>query len=437
MPGRSPLDREILGLAAPALGALAAEPLYLLVDTAIVGHLGTTQLAALALAATVLSSLTGLCIFLTYGTTAQVARLHGAGEVRRAGQLAAQALWLALAVGFAILLVCVLLAGPVIALLGGEGETARLAERYLRISALGLPLALIALAGQGHLRGIGDLRTPLVIVAIAQVANALLEVLFVYGFDWGLDGSAAGTVIAQLGMGGAFAWHLLRAGGPGVDRRPVPELIRPLVKISWELFLRTAALLASFATASAVLARVGEPSLAAHQVAFGIFIFLALVLDAFAIAAQVLVGRALGRGDVDDAFAAGHRVILWSLGAGVLFGAVLLALGDVLPRAFTSDPAVLERAETLWPLFALMQPAAGVVFALDGILIGAGDTRFLAIAMLVAGPLTYVPIALLAYAMDWGIAGVWVGLLALMGMRLLALAVRFRGRRWAVAGAAR
>ena len=169
---RSPLDGEILRLAAPALGALAAEPLYLLVDTAIVGHLGTTQLAALALAASVLSTLTGLCIFLTYGTTAQVARLHGAGEEQRAGQLAAQALWLALAIGLAIAVICIALAGPMIHLIGGSGESSELAERYLRISALGLPLALIALAGQGHLRGIGDLRTPLIIVAAAQLANA-------------------------------------------------------------------------------------------------------------------------------------------------------------------------------------------------------------------------------------------------------------------------
>jgi putative MATE family efflux protein len=435
MPGRTPLDGEILRLAAPALGALAAEPLYLLVDTAIVGHLGTTQLAALALAATVLSTLVGLCIFLTYGTTAQVARLHGAGEVQRAGRLAAQALWLASAVGVALVVVCLVLAEPLIGLLGGDGEAGDLAARYLRLAALGLPFALIALAGQGHLRGIGDLRTPLVIVAVAQASNVVLEVLFVYGFEWGLDGSAIGTVIAQLGMGLAFARLLLRAGGPGVDRRPAPELIRPLVRISWELFLRTAALLAAFATASAVLARVGEPSLAAHQVAFGLFVFIALVLDAFAIAAQVLVGRALGAGDVGRAVAAGTRVIAWSLAFSCLIGLLLAALHDVLPRAFTSDPAVLDRAAALWPLLVLMQPAAGVVFALDGILIGAGDTRFLAVSMLVAGPLTYVPVALLALAQDWGIRGVWIGLLGLMGVRLLTLGLRFRGRRWAVAGA--
>jgi putative MATE family efflux protein len=206
------------------------------------------------------------------------------------------------------------------------------------------------------------------------------------------------------------------------------------VRISWELFLRSAALLISFLTASAVLARVGESSLAAHQIAFGIFIFIALVLDAVAIAAQVLVGRMLGAGDVAGAVAAGKRVIGWSLAFSLLVGFVLLLGRDVLPHAFTDDPAVIERAEVLWPLFILMQPLSGIVFALDGILIGAGDTRYLAIAMLVAGPLTYIPIALLALAEDWGIRGVWLGLLGLMFVRLLALAVRFRSRRWAIAG---
>ena len=433
---RSPADAEILRLAVPALGALAAEPLYVLVDTAIAGHLGTPQLAALALASTVLSTLVSLCIFLTYGTTAQVARLHGAGEVRQAGRLAAQALWLALAIGAALVVVCIALAVPLISGLGGEGHVGDLAERYLRLAALGLPCALVALGGQGHLRGTGDLRTPLVIVAAAQAANVVLELLLVYVLGWGLDGSAAGTVIAQLGMGAAFAVLLLRAGGPGVDRRPAPELIRPLIRVSGQLFVRSAALLAAFTTASAVLARVGAPSLGAHQIAFQIFIFLALVLDAVAIAAQVLVGRALGADDAAGAVGAGRRVVLWGFVAGCVFGAVLLALHDVLPRTFTSDPAVLDRTAALWPLFAAMQPAAGVVFALDGILIGAGDTRYIAIAMVVAGPLTYVPLALLALALHWGIVGVWAGLLALMGVRLLAMATRFHNRRWAVVGAA-
>ena len=203
-------DRDILRLAAPALGALAAEPLYLLVDTAIVGHLGTPQLAALALASTVLANLVALCIFLTYGTTARVTRLHGAGEDDEAAALGPQALWLALAAGVVVAGTVAALADPLVHALGGDGDVADMAVGYLRIASLGVPMALVALAGQGWLRGMGDLRTPLVIVVAANVVNVALELLFVYGFDWGLDGSAWGTVLAQLGMGAAFAIVLLR-----------------------------------------------------------------------------------------------------------------------------------------------------------------------------------------------------------------------------------
>jgi putative MATE family efflux protein len=432
---RSPQDRQIARLAIPALGALAAEPLYLLVDTAIVGHLGTSQLAALAIAATVLSTLVSLCIFLTYGTTAQVARLHGAGDGDRAGQLAAQSLWLAVGLGSALALACLALADPLVALLGGRGETAQAAARYLRISAIGLPPALVALAGQGYLRGVGDLRTPLVIVVAAQAANAVLELWLVYGLDLGLDGSAAGTVVAQLGMGAAFAWLLLRP--PATSRRPRRALLAPLVRISGELFARSAAILLAFVTASAVVARIGETSLGAHQIAMGLFVFSALVLDAIAIAAQVLVGRALGAGDAAAARAVALRTIGWSLAAGVVFAVVLVALRDVLPRAFTSDPMVVERAQAIWLMLALMQPLAAVVFALDGVLIGAGDTRYLAVSMLVGGVCVYVPIALLALELHWGVTGVWSGLLAFMAARLLTLGPRFARGRWAVTGAGR
>ncbi len=430
---RSVYDREIVRLAVPALGALAAEPLYLLADTAIIGNLGTPELAALALAAALLSTLVSLCIFLTYATTAQVARLHGAGEDARAGALAAQALWLALAIGLALTALLVAFAGPAIALLGGEGRVAALAERYVRISALGVPFALIALAGQGYLRGVSDLRRPLVVVVVANAVNVVLDLVFVYGFGWGLDGSALGTAIAQAGMGAAFVVFLLRAEAD--DRRPSWARTRPLVRTGGDLVVRTGALLGSFLVAGAVLARIGEASLGAHHIAFQLFVFLALVLDAIAIAGQVLVGRMLGAGDAAQAFAAARRMLVLSLAAGVLLGGALLAVMGVVPGLFTDDPAVIERAQEIWPLFALMQPAAAVVFALDGILIGAGDTRYLAVSMLVAGFGAYVPVALAALAFDWGIVGVWSGLLGLMAVRLLTLGVRFRGRRWAVTGA--
>jgi putative MATE family efflux protein len=423
---RSRYDGEILRLALPALGALAAEPLYLLADTAIVGHLGTPQLAALALAATVLSNVVALCIFLTYGTTARVTRLHGAGHDALAAALGPQALWLALAAGIVVGGAVAALAGPLVHLLGGDGHVADMAARYLRIASLGVPMALVALAGQGWLRGMSDLRTPLVIVVAANVVNVVLEVVFVYGLDWGLDGSAWGTVLAQLGMGCAFAAVLLRTFAP-------PDLarIRSLVSIGAQLFVRTAALLACFVVATAVCARIGTDSLAAHQIGFQLFGFLALVLDAIAIAGQVIVGRALGAGDVDDAVAAARRMLEWSLAAGLLIGAVFLALYDVVPRAFTSDPDVIDRAHAMWPLFCLMWPAAAVVFALDGILIGAGDTRFLAAAMVVAF-VAFLPLALAANT----ITVVWAALNVLMVVRLVTLGARFSRRRWALAGAA-
>ena len=382
-----------------------------------------------------LSAVVSLCNFLTYATTAHVARLHGAGREGDAGELAAQALWLALAIGCLLAAICAAAAAPLMTLLGGSGHVADLAARYLRISALGLPCALTALAAQGWLRGMSRLREPLVILVAANVLNVGLELLFVYGLDMGLDGSALGTVIAQLGMGAAFAALLLRAGGDGVSRRVTWRGIRALLSIGGAILIRTASLLGSFIVASAVCARFGAPSLGAHQIAFQLFVFLALVLDAIAIAGQVIVGRMLGAADAEGARAAAVRMLGWSLVVGCAFGVVLLALHDVLPRAFSGDQRVIDKAQVLWPLFALMQPAGAVVFALDGILIGAGDARYLAGAMVFAGLCVFMPISLAALHFDWGLAGVWWGLNALMIARLATLGFRFASGRWVVLGA--
>ena len=425
-----PLDREVFALAVPALGALAAEPLYVLVDTAIVGHLGTVQLAALAIAATLLSTAFTVFNFLTYGTTAQVARLHGAGRDREAAALGSQALWLAIGIGALLLALTVVGAPAAVRLMGGEDEVADGATTYLRIAALGAPFFMLAASGQGFLRGMGDLRTPLVILVAAHAVNVVLELLFVYGFGWGLAGSAWGTVIAQAGMGLAFFEVQRRAG----LEPPLLARMRPLIRIGAEIAVRTSALLASFLVASAVLARVSSPALAAHQIAFQLFIFLALVLDALAIAAQVMVGRALGAGDAVLARAAATRVILWSAVVGAGFGLVLVGLADVIPRAFTSDERVVEQAKEIWWLFAALMPLNGAVFALDGILIGAGDTRFLMWGMLISAAV-YVPVALLSLDQGWGITGVWWGLAGLIAMRALTCGLRFLGRRWVLTGA--
>ncbi|MGH3137673.1 MAG: MATE family efflux transporter [Gaiellaceae bacterium] len=429
---RSRYDREIARLALPALGALAAEPLYLLVDTAIVGHLGRSQLAALGIAFTVLGGLFAIFNFLQYGTTAQVARAGGAGEVETARRLGAQAVWLSLAFGIAVSALLAVLAEPLVSLMGGEGEAADYAVTYLRIAAVGFPAAFLALGGQGYLRGVADLRTPLLILIAGNVVNLVLEVLFVYGFNWGIEGSAWGTAIAQLGMGAAFIVVIVRRLHPG-EMRVQLALARRVLSLGKWIFIRTTALMGSFVLAGAVATRFGEASIAAHQVAFQLWIFLALVLDSVAIAGQIIVGRELGGGRRDEAYGAGERMIWLSVGLGVAFAALMLVLSNLLPRAFTGDAAVLDEAALLWPLFAIMQPLNGAVFALDGILIGAGDGPFLAGSM-VAAFVACAGVLIASLAGDWGIRGVWAALVILILVRLTLMTARFRRGRWLVTG---
>jgi putative MATE family efflux protein len=428
---RTSYDREILRLAVLALGSLAAEPLYVLADTAIVGHLGRSQLAALGISAIVLSGTFALFNFLTYGTTAQVARATGAQEHDTAHGLGVQALLLSLGAGVALAVVIAALAEPLTAAVGGDGKTADYAVLYMRIAVIGLPFAFVARGGEGYLRGLSNLRTPLVIFISANVLNIVLEVLFVYGFDWGIAGSAWGTVIAQVAMGLAFVvvmWPGLR-GRLRFDR----PLMQRLLTLGRHIFVRTASLYAAFVAAGAVAARFGDPSLAAHQVAIQLWIFLALLLDAVAIAGQVIVGRMLGAGDRDGAYDASIRMIWMSVAAGAVFGVIMLSLVDVVPRIFTSDAETLDRTRALWPIFALMQPLNGAVFALDGILIGAADGRYLMWSMLAAGAVSCV-VAIAALHFDWGIEGVWAALTVLILVRLVLMGHRFLGRRWLVTG---
>ena len=432
---RSPYDRQIMRLAVPALGALAAEPLYLLVDTAIVGHLGRSQLAALGIAGAILGGVFAIFNFLQYGTTAQVARAGGAGEAEVARRLGAQAVWLSLVFGVVVAGLVAVLADPLVSLMGGEGAAAEYAVTYLRIAAIGLPAAFLALGGQGYLRGVSDLRTPLVIVIVANGVNVVLEVLFVYVFDWGIEGSAWGTAIAQLGMGAGFLYAILR-GLKRAEALPQLALARRVLSLGKWIFLRTTALMGSFVLAGAVATRFGEASIGAHQVAFQLFIFLALLLDSIAIAGQIIVGRELGSGRREEAYAAGARMIWLSVAVGGVFAALMLALSGVLPRIFTGDSAVLDETALLWPLFALMQPLNGAVFALDGILIGASDGPFLAISMAIAF-VACAAMLLAALADDWGIRGVWAALVVLILVRLSAMTARFRRGRWLVTGWAR
>ena len=429
---RSPHDGEILRLAVPALGSLAAEPLYILVDTAIVGHLGRPQLAALGIAAFVLSGLFAIFNFLQYGTTAQVARAVGAGHDEAAARMGAQALWLSLAFGVGVAGLVALLAEPIVSAMGGDGETADYAVTYLRIASVGFPAAFLALGGQGYLRGVADLRTPLAILVAGNVLNVVLEVWFVYGLDWGIEGSAWGTAIAQLTMGVGLVVAVLRRA-TRLFMRPRLALARRLLSVGRWIFIRTVALMSSFVLAGAVAARFGDASLGAHQIAFQLWVFLALVLDAVAIAGQIIVGRELGAGRSERAYEASARMIWLSVALGTVFaGALALGVG-LIPQAFTGDEATLDQAALLWPLFALTLPFAGAVFALDGILIGASDGPYLAASMLAAFGACAAALAVVLAA-DWGVRGVWASLVLLILVRLALMGRRFKRRRWLVTG---
>lgn len=410
-------DRRIVRLAIPALGTLAVEPLYRLVDTAIIGRLGTDQLAGLAVAVSVLSLVVAGSNFLAYGTTEQVARLLGAGDPARAAATGVQAMWLSVLVGIVAVPVLALAARPLAVLLGADGQVLVHAVEYLRISALGIPFVLIALAAQGVQRGAADYRTPLVILAAANVLNVVLEVVLVFGFDLGVAGAAWSTVVAQTAAGCAFIVVIRGYLAPAPSRRPVWSRMRPLVSAGSHLLLRVGSMLAVFTGSTAVAARVDDATLAAHQVCLALFFLLALTLDALAVPAQTLVADELGRSSRSGARHLGDRVVVLSLVTAALVAALLAAAAPLLARAFSADQAVVSRATTgLLVLAVLLLPGA-VAFAYDGVFIGAGDYRFLGRAAL-GYLLAVIPIAVIVLATpSLGIAGIWGGLTFWMVLR--------------------
>jgi putative MATE family efflux protein len=422
---------SVPALALPALVVLAAEPLYLLVDTAVVGHLGTIPLGGLAVGGSLLAWSAALLNFLAYGTTARAARRAGAGD--RAGAVAegVQATWLALGLGLVVVLLFQLLAGPLTRLLaGGAGPVAAAGEQWLRVAGCGAPLLLISLAGNGWLRGVAELRRPVRYVLAGSLLSLVLCPLLVYPAGMGLVGSAVANVAGQALAAALFVRALVREGA---DWHPRPRAITAQLVIGRDLLLRAAVLQLSFLVAAGVAARAGTAELGAHQIALQLFFFLALVLDAYAIAAQTLVGQALGGGRPAEARATARRVTLWGLGTGVLVAVVLLALRNVLPPLFTDDPAVLAEAAVVWWFLAGMQPLAGVVFALDGVLMGAGDVGYLRTVTIGAAAVGFLPLSLLALPLGWDLAGVWTGLVLFIALRLVAVLVRVAGDRWLVA----
>jgi len=430
-------DREILRLAVPAFVALVSEPLMLLADSAIVGHLGTPQLAALGIAGTVLQTLVGICVFLAYGTTSAVARRIGAGDHRGALAQGIDGLWLALLLGVVLALAGVVFAPQAINAFDPSPDVAEYAVTYLRISCFGIPSMLILLAATGVLRGLQDTKTPMVVAISANLANIALNLLLVYGLHLDIAGSALGTAIAQTAAGVALVVVVVRgARRDGAKLSPDLPGILASAQMGVPLVVRTLTLRAAIILLTFVATALGTTSVAAHQVAFTFWNFLALALDAIAIAAQALTGRALGAGDIAGTRSITRRMMWWGLWSGVVCGLALWGLHSIYVPWFTADPEVRRTLAAVLIVAAIWQPLNGVVFVLDGVLIGAGDGRYLAIAGVVALVL-YVPLALSVLWFDGGIVALWWAFGGFMLFRLITLVTRERRDAWLVTGATR
>ncbi|MFF5968380.1 MATE family efflux transporter [Streptomyces collinus] len=435
--GRRQHDREIVALAVPAFGALVAEPLFLMADTAIVGHLGTAQLAGLGIASALLMTAVSVFVFLAYATTAAVARRVGAGDLQAAIRQGMDGIWLALLLGAAVVAVALPTAPHLVDLFGASDAAAPYAITYLRISVLGIPAMLVVLAATGVLRGLQDTRTPLYVAIAGFVANGALNAGLVYGADLGIAGSAWGTVIAQCGMAVVYLVVVLRgARKHGASLRPDAAGIRASAQAGVPLLVRTLSLRAILMIATAVAARLGDADIAAHQIILSLWSLLAFALDAIAIAGQAIIGRYLGAGDAQGARDACRRMVEWGIAVGVVLGILVVISRPVFLPMFTSDPAVKDVALPALIIVALSQPVSGIVFVLDGVLMGAGDGPYLAWAMLITLAV-FTPVALLVPVLGGGLTALWATMTLMMTVRMLTLWLRTRSGRWIVTGATR
>lgn len=440
LPAPASRRREILRLAVPAFGALIAEPLFLLADSAIVGHLGVAELAGVGLASAVLHTAVGLMVFLAYSTTPAVARAVGSGQLPIALAAGRNGVWLALLLGIVLAVAGFVAAEPLLELMGAQGEVRIFAVDYLRWSMPGLVAMLLIFAGTGVLRGLQDTRTPLVVAAAGFTLNIMLNFFLVYGLHWSVTGSAAGTSIAQWAMALVYVAMVRRAArGHGVSLLPNWRGMRSMVQVGSWLMLRTLSLRIAILATVVVVTAQGPVNLAAHQLAMTVFTFLAFALDALAIAAQALIGKELGAGHAAAVRELTGTMVRWGLGFGALAGVLLAAAAPWAGLLFTTDPDIRSALTlALWVL-AAGQPLAGYVFVLDGVLIGAGDAKYLAVAGVINLAL-YLPLLLAVRfsGADGGGALLWLWAAFALGYmlaRALTLGLRARTDRWMVLGA--
>jgi putative MATE family efflux protein len=430
VPRLSPLDKEVFALAVPAFATLLAEPLLVMCDAAIVGHISTVALAGLGVAASIVGLTVGLCVFLAYATTGAVARKLGAGH--KAAALSEGLDGIALGVLLGAVLACAVGFGakPLISVYGPEADVAAQAATYLRVVVVGLPAVLAMLAATGVLRGLQDTRTPLVVVVCVNCANMALNATLVFGFGLGIAGAAIGTVCSQYAGASWMSFMVVRAARrEGVAWRWNPAGVLAVARTGGWLVLRTLTLQIAVVGTSLIASRLGTLPMAAHQVLGSLWGFLAYAMDAIAIAAQAIVGKRLGAGQPEVVRALLGRMLGWGVAIGVVLGGALWAANRLYLPLFSPDPEVRNLVASVLVIIALVTPVCGVVFVLDGVLIGAGDGRYLALAGVV-NLAVYTPLALTVLRLHAGLAWLWLAYCGFMLARMATLGLRARGDAW-------
>lgn len=429
------LNRTIMAIAVPAFAALISEPLMLAADTAIVGHLGREELAALGASSTVLSTIIGLCIFLAYSSTAVVARQQGAGNRSAAMSSAMGAIWLAAGLGVVLAIIIHLTAGATANAFSSSEEVRNFTESYLGIAAWSIPAALVVMATTGALRGVLDLRTPLIVMISANIANVLITLLLVFGLTMGLKGAASGLVLAQWF---AAMWLLFvvrkHVRGAGVRSTPNITTIAAAISDGFALLVRTATLRAVLLIATWLASNLGDAALAAHQIVMTIVLMSSFALDAIAIAGQTLIGRSLGAGDVTETRIITSTLMRWGSVGGLAMGLAIGISCTLIPMVFSRDELVQSTTTPALIVVAITMPLSGLVYILDGVLIGAGDSCFLAWAGIIT-LIAYLPMAAWVHLTNATFVALWIAYGLFMAVRLVTLWLRQQNDDWLIVGA--
>ncbi|MDH5372901.1 MAG: MATE family efflux transporter [Acidimicrobiia bacterium] len=421
------ISREIVRLGVPALGALAADPLVSLVDTAFVGRLGTVELGALGVATAIFTLMFVTFNFLAYGTTSLVAQRIGAGQREGAARIVGQGVFLAVLIGLISVIIVESATTGLLGLMQAGDDVLAAATPYLRIRALAIPAVLLITVGHGAFRGFQDTATPLIVTLGLNLVNLVLDPLFIFGFGWGIRGAAIATLVAQW-VGAIWFVCLFARSDWGIEWKvPGFHALRPFLSVGGALSIRTLALVGALTYATATAATIGTNEVAAHQVVSQWHLFLALVVDALAIAAQAMIGRFVGAGDQESVRLAARRLLTWGAWIGLALGVMMFLGRNLIAGWFTPDVVVQELVASTMVILALLQPAGALVFVADGLYLGAGAFRFLSGATVTAATITAVLLALVPGS-GWGLAGVWWAIAALIGVRGIAFAIRYSRR---------